>query len=298
MAFGIYILTGPTASGKTDLALRWAEKYGAVILSCDSLCVYKGMDIGTAKPGKEEQQRVPHFGIDIIDLDQSFSVGDYLEYAKTVVENCQKTDRPVLVAGGSGFYLSSFFQPVVDDYPASEEQRAEVRRLEREGGVALLLERLDKLSPGGTGNLDRQNPRRVANALLRCMVSGKELTELQLEFAKKKSPFDGYEKYVHIIDRADDDLKQRIVARVQVMLNQGLLDEVKYLKENGLENNLSAASSIGYREPLAFLRGEIESEKALADAIASNTWQLVRKQRSWFRKHLNAAQNWDPASEL
>lgn len=294
----LYILTGPTASGKSDMALRWAEKHKAAILSCDSQCVYRKMDIGTAKPSKEDQSKVPHFGIDIVGIEQCFSVGDYLNYAKNVIEDCHNHERRVVVAGGSGFYLSSFFQPVVDDYPVTEELKNIVRILEEEGGVALLLEHLDKFSPKGTGPLDRQNPRRVANALLRCMASGKELSELQTEFAQKKCPFDGYQRHVCILERDDDDLKQRILKRVQAMLKQGLIEEVRDLRAKGLENNLSASASIGYREPLAYLRGEIGSEKEMADTIASNTWQLVRKQRSWFRKHLNARQNWNPVAEL
>ncbi len=294
----LYILTGPTASGKSDMALRWAEKHNAVILSCDSLCVYTGMDIGTAKPSKIDQAKVPHFGIDIVGIEQSFSVGDYLNYAKNVIKDCHNKGQTVVVVGGSGFYLSSFFQPVVDDYPVTEELKNKVRKLEEEGGVALLLEYLDKLSPKGTGPLDRQNPRRVANALLRCMASGKELTELQFEFTQKKCPFDDFQRYVCILDRDDDDLKQRIVERVGEMLKQGLIEEVRDLRAKGLENNLSASASIGYREPLAYLRGEISSEKELADTIASNTWQLVRKQRSWFRKQLNGRQNWNPQAEL
>lgn len=294
----LYILTGPTASGKSDMALRWAEKHNAVILSCDSLCVYTGMDIGTAKPSKIDQAKVPHFGIDIVGIEQSFSVGDYLNYTKNVIKDCHNKGQTVVVVGGSGFYLSSFFQPVVDDYPVTEELKNKVRKLEEEGGVALLLEYLDKLSPKGTGPLDRQNPRRVANALLRCMASGKELTELQFEFTQKKCPFDDFQRYVCILDRDDDDLKQRIVERVGEMLKQGLIEEVRDLRAKGLENNLSASASIGYREPLAYLRGEISSEKELADTIASNTWQLVRKQRSWFRKQLNGRQNWNPQAEL
>lgn len=298
MKHGLYILTGPTACGKTETALRWAERHGAAILSCDAFCVYKGMDIGTAKPTVEEQGRVPHFGIDLVSVGHTFSVGAYLAYAKDVVARCEQEQRSLLIAGGSGFYLSSFFQPVVDDYAVTEEQKAEVRALEQQGGVDLLLQHLDALSPSGTGTLDRRNPRRVANALLRCMASGKALPELQAAFVARPSPFDAYPKHVCILDREDEELRERILRRVHAMLAGGLLDEVRILKEQGLEANLSAASAIGYRESLAFMRGEIHTEGALVEAIAANTWKLVRKQRSWFRKFLKDRQNWDPLATL
>ena len=283
----LYVLTGPTAVGKTALALDWAEANGAEVLSCDASLFYRGMDIGTAKPNSAERARVPHHLIDIREVRDRMDVAKYVELARSAAEDIAARGRRILVTGGSGFYLKAFFGPVADDIAVPPGLRAEIdSKLEREGLDALLAE-LHALNPAGLGGLDVQNPRRVTRALERCRASGRTLAELAADFAAKPGPFVDWELRAVRLDREPEELRERIAKRVDAMLRDGLVDEVRRLRTEGLEENPSAASAIGYRETLAMLRGELPPAE-LAPAIALNTWGLVRKQRTWFRTQLPA----------
>ena len=285
MAGTLYVLTGPSAVGKTEWSLRWAEQQGAdaIILSCDSLLVYRGMDIGTAKPTAEELSRVKHRGINLCDPSEQYSIHSYVQYAREVVEETLGSGRSLLVSGGSGFYLKSFFSPVIDTVEVPPRIAESVRQLYREQDIDAVLARLKAVSPSGLGNLDIRNPRRVIRALERCIASGKELPVLQEEFSRQPIPFAEFTKKVCILERSKESLKIRIRERVDQMLKAGLIEEVSSLKEVGIENNPSAAGAIGYRETLAFLESESRDEEELARAISANTYGLVKKQRAWFR---------------
>ncbi len=277
----IHVLTGPTAVGKTEWALRWAERNGAEIVSCDSLLFYRGMDVGTAKPTTAERARVPHHLIDICEVTERMDITRYVAAARSAVNALGQRGRRVLVAGGSGFYLKSFFAPVADEVGVPSEIRAEVTALP----LPLALERLRTLNPQGLGALDVDNPRRVTRALERCLASGRTVLEMADAFAQQPSPFADYELTLTRLDRTSDDLAARIERRVDAMLQEGLVDEVKRLLPQGLESNPSAAMAIGYREVLAVLDGQLAASD-LAGAIARNTRMLVKKQRTWFRNQL------------
>lgn len=281
----LYLLTGPTAVGKTALALDWAEAHGAEIVSCDASLFYRGMDIGTAKPTAAERARVPHHLIDICDLRDPMNVGRYVEHARTACEEIAARGRRVLVTGGSGFYLKTFFGPVADTIPISDQLRAEIADLEHTRGLVGLVDRLRVVNPGAMLPIDLANPRRVARALERCLASGRTVAQLASEFAALPGPFASWHTHTVCLHRDDDELRRRIAERTREMLRDGLLDEVRRLRTAGLEENSTAASAIGYRETLAVLRGEL-AEADLADLIALNTWKLVRKQKTWFRTQL------------
>lgn len=274
----LHVLTGPTAVGKTEWALRWAEANGAEIVSCDSLLFYRGMDIGTAKPTAGERARVPHHLIDVCGVTERMDVARYSALARRAAEEIAARGRAVLVTGGSGFYLKVFFAPVADDVAVSESQRAEVAGLGAEAAVA----RLRELNPGGLGALDVANPRRVARALERCLAAGRTLAELAEEFARKPGVFADWRVELARLEREPGDLERRILLRVEAMLRDGLVEEVRRLRAEGMETNASAAGAIGYREVIAMQNGTI-SEAALAGEIAKNTRALVKKQRTWFR---------------
>lgn len=285
MARTIHVLTGCTAVGKTELALRWAEANGAEIVSCDSLLFYRGADIGTAKPTREELARVPHHLIDIADVTERMDVTYYVTKAREAVAGILARGRRVLVTGGSGFYLKAFFAPVADDVVVPAGIRARVQRQLDEEGLGSLLAELRRLNPGGLGALDVRNPRRVTRALERCLASGRTLADLQAAFAAQPSPFADYAVTLCELVREPEELEARIVTRVEAMLRAGLVDEVRGLRARGLERNPSVAGAIGYRETLDFLDGRLP-ESELAGAIARNTRALVRKQRTWFRTQL------------
>ncbi len=284
----LHVVTGCTATGKTEWALRWAEAHGAEIISCDSLLFYRGMDLGTAKPAPAERARVPHHLIDVRDVTEPMNVGSYAVLARAVAREIAARGRPVLVAGGSGFYLKAFFAPVVDDVEVPLAVRARVAALLAGPGLAAAVAELRRLNPAGEaglGGLDLANPRRVARALERCLASGRSLRDQAEDFARLPAPFAEWEKEVTLLERPPAELERRIAARAAGMLRAGLVEEVRALRAAGLERNPSAANAIGYREVLACLDGRLSPEGLEAE-IVKNTRALVKKQRTWFRTQL------------
>lgn len=281
----LHIITGPTAVGKTEYALSYAEQHNAEIVSCDASLFYRGMDIGTAKPTPEELARVPHHLIDICEVDQPFDIVAFDAAAHAAIENVCSRGKSVVVTGGSGFYLKSFLAPVIDTVVVADSIREEVVGLYESEGLGALLAALNEVSPDGLGNLDTKNPRRVLRALERCMASGKSLPQLQAEFAARPEPYADCEKRLVLLSRDPEQLKQRVALRAEQMVEAGLIEEVAALRDAGIERNPSAAAAIGYRETLAHLRGELNREELLA-AIIQNTLHLVKKQRTWFRTQI------------
>ena len=281
----LHIITGATAVGKTNYALEYCEALNGEIISCDASLFYRGMDIGTAKPSKEELAKVPHHCIDMNPVNQSFDITQFDILARKTVEDILSRGKSVVITGGSGFYLKSFFEPVVDTIEVSDAIRAESETLFVEQGLSGLLERLKAINPEGLGNLDTLNPRRVQRALERCLASGKSLPVLQKEFSERPKPYASFKKHFILLERDAEELKNRIARRAKCMLESGLLDEVKGLLKNGIEDNPNAANAIGYRESIAFLKGEIE-ESELLPLIIKNTNGLVKKQKTWFRSQL------------
>ena len=278
----IHVLTGCTAVGKTEWALRWAESRGAEIVSCDSLLFYRGMDIGTAKPNADELARVPHHLIDICGVTEAMDVAHYIKLARDAVQQIESRGRAVLVTGGSGFYLKSFLAPVADDVIVPAALRAEVEARRLKLGLAALVGELRDLNADDLGSLDVGNPRRVTRALERCLATGRTLKQLKAEFSAKPGAFADWHVELLELTRPADELALRIEARVRGMIRAGLVDEVRRLRAAGLEQNPSAARAIGYREVLALFDGRI-AESDLVDEIVKNTRGLVRKQRTWFR---------------
>lgn len=285
MSVTLHIITGATAVGKTNYALDYCEALNGEIISCDASLFYRGMDIGTAKPTKEELAKVPHHCIDMNPVNQSFDITQFDVLARKTVEDILSRGKSVVITGGSGFYLKSFFEPVVDTIEVSDAVRAESESLFVEQGLSGLLDRLNVISPEGLGNLDTLNPRRVQRALERCLASGKSLPVLQKEFAERPKPYASFKKQFILLERDAEALKDRVARRAKCMLESGLLDEVKGLLKMGIEENPNAANAIGYRESIAFLRGEIE-ESELLPLIIKNTNGLVKKQKTWFRSQL------------
>lgn len=291
----IHILTGCTAVGKSDLALRWAEAHSAEIISCDSLLFYRGMDIGTAKPSAQDRGRVRHHLIDICEVSEPMNAALYAPMARAAAEEIAARGRPILVVGGSGFYLRTFFAPLSDGVEVTPAIRARVSAVLESEGLAGLVAELSRLNPAGLGKIDTSNPRRVSNALGRCLASGRTLADLASEFARASFPFAGWEVALVRLDRSGADLEARIADRVDAMLRLGLMDEVRRLLAMGLASNPSAARAIGYRETIDVIEGRAPSAD-LAASIARDTRALVKKQRTWFRTQLPAHPVIDAAS--
>lgn len=287
----LIFIAGPTAVGKTALSLELAEALRRPILSCDSLCFYRGMDIGTAKPDAEEQKRVVHYGVDLVDPHERYDIARYECYARSCVERHMSSG--LIVTGGSGFYLKSFFSAVTDEVKVPPEVEEEVRRIHAHEGLAGMTKILQQYNPGGTGSLDLQNPRRVERALMRCIASGKSLEELGNQFACLPDPYAGFSRCVILLDRPNEELDQRVAKRTRSMLENGLIEEVRNLRDKGFEKNSSASQSIGYRETLQFLDGKFDLDTLEAE-INLHTRQLIRKQRKWFRRQIPIHFKWNP----
>jgi len=282
-------LVGPTASGKSEAAVVLAARLGAEIVSVDSMLVYRGMDVGTAKPTPADRARVPHHLVDVAEPEEPFSVARYQQLARAVVERLEEGSRRALLVGGSGLY----FRAIVDDLEFPGTDAAARDELQAEADVIgpdRLHERLAELDPVAAGRIEPSNVRRTVRALEVAAVTGRPFSS----FA------DRWERYPHDrvraagIDVPRDALARRIEARVRAMIDGGLLDEVRALLDRGLFGWLTASRAIGYAEFARHLRGEITLAEATAETVR-RTRELARRQMVWFRRDPRI--RWFPGGE-
>jgi len=295
MPHPLKILVGPTASGKTALALGWARATGGWILSCDALLFYRGADIGTAKPTPAERREVPHFGIDLSEPAVPYNLSRYVNYALETLEKAEARNVPVLAVGGSGFYAAAFHDPPPDPIQISREVRARVQEIEEEGGIEGLRNALLALDP--EPEVDLLNPRRLAPALERCLATGLSTRELRARQRALPCPFGKWERRWFRVEPSGPEIVSRITTRTEQMLENGLIEEVRSLDAMGLRNNPTLASAIGYRETLAALDGEKDLGDLLQE-ITLHTVQLAKRQKRWIRNRLPETQPITDAVEL
>lgn len=259
-----FVLVGPTASGKSAVAQLLAERTGAPVVSADSMNIYRGMDVGTAKPSVQERAGVPTFGIDLADPTETFSVGDWLRAVRPAF---QGLEEPAIVAGGTGLYVKCLLQGLDDLPSADEELRARAEKMT----IAELQAEAQKIAPDAYAALaDKENPRR----LIRLLEHG----GLVSKHWKTALP-----KVIGLhVER--DMLHQRIAERVEKMYAEGLMEEARGLM--GLELSSTAKMAIGYAEAFAVVRGEMTEAEAKEKTIV-RTRQLAKRQMTWFRHQLN-----------
>ncbi len=283
-------IVGPTAVGKTALALRLAERFHGAVISADSRLVYRGMDIGTAKPAPEERARVPHYLVDIIDPDEPFGLAQYQELAYQAIADAHGQGFLPMLVGGTGQYVWAVLEgwsiPRVPPQPAL---RAELEELARRQGPEALHRRLAELDPAAAGRIDPRNVRRVIRALEVCLTAGAPISELQ----RKNPP--AYDALIIGLRMERERLYARIDARVEQMMAAGLVEEVRGLLAAGYPPDLPAFSSVGYRQIIAYLRGETTLEEAVA-RIKRDTRRLVHQQSIWFRAD-DPRIRWFPAED-
>lgn len=273
----LFAIVGSTASGKTDLALAVAARRPVEILVADSRQVYRGMDVGTAKPDAAARAAVPHHLLDLVAPDEPFSVADWVDRARAVLPEIAARGRVRLVVGGTGLYVAA----LVDghDYTAQPWSPDVRQRLAEEleaGGLEPLAARLAALDPATAARTDLRNPRRVLRALERAELGGAGV-------APKARPYDGPVGLV-AIDRPREVLYRRIDDRARWMLTDGgLLDEVRRLLDAGYDASLRPMTGHGYREAARHLAGEWSLEEAI-EATARRTRQYAKRQLSWFRR--------------
>ena len=272
----VVVIVGPTAVGKTDLSLEIAAHIDAEIINADSMQLYRGMDIGTAKVLLEQRHGIPHHMLDVLEVTQGATVSDYQRDARQVVEDIHARGKRVVVVGGSGLFVQGLLEDM--QFPASDPDVRE--RLEQESeefGAPAMYERLQALDPAAAANVAPNNLRRVLRAL--------EVIELTGE-----APVTTLKQLAEIVpsvriglrrDRAE--LDKRIEARVEIMWEQGLVDEVRTLEQAGLREGVTASKALGYAQVLDFLAGKTTEAEA-KDLTVSSTRRYVRRQDSWFNR--------------
>jgi tRNA dimethylallyltransferase len=274
----VVLIVGPTASGKSDLGLKLAEEFGGAILNCDSLQTYQRLDIGTAKPTREEQSHVPHFLFDVLKPGELLTAGDFRRMALDVLERELKA-RPVFGVGGSGFYIQALEKGMFDVPKPDVKIEREVRAKVEQNGLTWAYEELNRLDPDYASELNPNDSYRIVRALVMMADSGQSVTKVRQSF--QTTPFP-YPLLKLGLAPTREDLLPRVQARVEAMLKAGFLDEVRALLAEGWEKWLPL-QSVGYKECVAFLNGEIEEER-LVPLIVEKTMQLAKKQRTWFKR--------------
>ena len=275
------IIVGPTASGKSALALRIAEEVGGEIVSCDSMQIYRRMDIGTAKPTVEEQRLVPHHMIDIVEPWESFSCADYATLAEKAVRDIVSHGRIPILCGGTGLYLDALLRGgMAEEAECDPSYRAELEALAETRGNEYVHALLRDVDPESAEGIHPNNLKRVIRALEICRVSGRKKSEIDRENSSLDGVFEPLCVGLFYTDRAV--LYERIEKRVDVMIRQGLLDEVRGLEQEGIfERSKTAAGAIGYKELLGFLHGECDLATA-CDTLKTATRRYAKRQCTWF----------------
>jgi len=268
---GALFIAGPTAVGKTEIALAVAEACQGEIVGADAFQVYKGLDLLTAKPSPEELARVPHHLVGLFPLNEPFNVARYLEAALSAIDNIKKRGKTPVIVGGTGLYIRSLTRGLAETPPSDEALRANLSATP----LAELLDRLETLDPVAAAAIDRQNPRRVIRALEVCLLTGKPFSSFRQEW-EETPHYAGV-----LLERERTELYERIDRRTVAMFEQGVVDEVRAAMEAGVSE--TAEQVIGWREIGALLRGEISEAECIA-AIQQATRKYAKRQLTWFRR--------------
>jgi len=272
-------IAGPTASGKSALALHLAEQLNGEIISVDSMQVYRGLDIGTAKPSLEEQQRIQHHLIDVSELTESFDAARFCQLATIALKEIQGRGHVPIFCGGTGLYFKAFLEGLGEAPPSDKNLRAQLETTPLQS----LLEELKTSDPITYEKIDRQNPRRVVRAIEVIRLTGKPYSAQR---ARWTAPEQNQSPNLFGLQRDPADLRERIDRRVDEMFRNGLVEETRRLLDSGLERNPTAMQAIGYRQVVEHLKGERSLPETI-ELVKIKTRQFARRQMTWFRRQLN-----------
>lgn len=278
----LIILAGPTAVGKTLLSIRLAKETGGEIISADSMQVYRHMDIGSAKITKEEMEGVPHYLVDVLEPEEEFNVVRFQQMAKEAAERIWEKGKIPLVVGGTGFYIQALLYDI--DFTENDGDESYRRQLEQkasdEEGASELYEMLKTVDPKAAQEIHPRNIKRIIRALEFYHQTGKKISEHNETQRQRESPYN-YTYFVLTDERSR--LYERIDRRVDLMMEQGLLDEVRYLKERGVRKDSTAMQGLGYKELYAYLEGEYPLDEAVR-IIKRDTRHFAKRQLTWFKR--------------
>lgn len=275
------ILTGPTAVGKTALSISLAKRINGAIISADSMQVYKHMDIGSAKIMPEEMDGVKHYLIDEFEPDEEFHVARFVQRAKECLKEIYDNGQIPIIAGGTGFYIQALLYDIdFSEQDADSEYRRELEQLSKDRGAEYLHEMLKKVDEKSAETIHANNVKRVIRALEFYHLTGQKISEHNETEKQKQSPYN-FAYFVLTDDRAH--LYERIDKRVDIMVEQGLVEEVTKLKSMGFHREMVSMQGLGYKEILAYLDGEMTLEEAIY-IIKRETRHFAKRQLTWFRR--------------
>ena len=280
----LIVIGGPTACGKTGFSIQLAKKIGGEIISADSMQVYRYMDIGTAKVTLEEADGVPHYLIDEFDPDEEYNVMIFQQKAKAYMEEIWAKGKVPILVGGTGFYINALLYD--NDFTETENDtsyREECYKLAQEQGPEVLFERLKEVDPAYAEIMHANNVKRVIRALEYHYLTGQKFSEHNAEQKEKESPYDAA---VIILNMDREKLYERIELRIDLMMEQGLLEEVKGLLEKGYAPDLVSMQGIGYKEFVPYFNGECTLEEAVTQ-LKTNTRRFAKRQLTWFRRQID-----------
>ncbi len=280
-------ICGPTASGKTGLSVALAKKLGAEVVSCDSMQLYRGMDVGTAKPDAAEMEGVPHHLLDVAEPGEDFSVGRYVKLADAAIAEIHSRGKTAIVCGGTGLYMDNLIKGECFAAPSRPAQREYVEHIVEEKGIEFLYDMLKDADPETAEKLHLSDRKRIVRAMEVFLITGMPLSYHNRQ-SKLKPP-----KYapvwIGLNFRDRNKLYARVDQRVDEMLDRGLEAEVRRLLDRGIDPRTTAMQAIGYKEMAAALRGECTVKQA-ADQIKQASRRYAKRQLTWFRR--NEAIHW------
>ena len=280
----LIVIGGPTACGKTGFSIRLAKEIGGEIISADSMQIYRYMDIGTAKVTPEEADGIPHYLIDELNPDEEYNVMLFQQKAKAYMEEIWAKGRIPILVGGTGFYINALLYD--NDFTETESDssyREECYRIAKKEGTEVLYARLQEIDPAYAKNIHANNVKRVTRALEYHYLTGQKFSEHNAEQKEKESP---YNAAVLLLTMERKTLYARIEQRIDLMMEQGLLAEVKGLLEKGYSPDLVSMQGIGYKEFVPYFRGECTLEEAVVQ-LKTNTRRFAKRQLTWFKRQID-----------
>ncbi|MBQ2756587.1 MAG: tRNA (adenosine(37)-N6)-dimethylallyltransferase MiaA [Oscillospiraceae bacterium] len=281
----VIAVVGPTASGKTAIAVSLAERLNGEVISADSMQIYKYMNIATAKPTEEEMRGIPHHLIDFVEPDEKFSVARYVELAHALISDITARGKVPIIAGGTGLYVDSLLKNIEFSPQQSDDKlREELNALAKEKGGEYMLEMLREIDPETAARLHPNDLGRTIRGIEIYRITGVTMTQ-QLERSRGEQIYDTMYIGIDLHDR--EKLYERINKRVDMMLERGLVDELKELVQHGF--SATAAQAIGYKELYGWLNGEMSFEQAVEE-LKRGTRRYAKRQLTWFRKNTDV--NW------
>jgi tRNA dimethylallyltransferase len=283
----IICIAGPTASGKTDFAVTLAKELNGEVVSCDSMQIYRRMDIGTAKPTKEEMQGIPHHMIDVAEPEEDFSVSRYCEMASPIIDDIVARGKTAIIAGGTGLYMDSLIRGnAFAPYPSTGRRQELEERADREG-IEVLMQWLQQIDPETAARLHLSDRKRIIRALEIYLETGDTMTAHNLKTQAIPPRYTPLWFGLDFEERSQ--LYERIDRRVGIMLQLGLMDEIRQLLSSGISAKCTAMQAIGYKEFVSALAGHGTVEEA-ADLVRQSSRRYAKRQLTWFRR--NTAMHW------